>query len=281
MGKIIYESKGKAQEYGKYGVSAYIGCSNGCKYCYLKTGRFKSVLGGNIPKLKKCFRDEEHAYTIFAEELRKNLGEYQKYGLFITFSSDPMLPKTFRLTRNIAWECVTNKVPIKILSKDADIGNINSIVFNTFYDMFVSNLNECIKYVAFGFTLTGHDELEPKASPNTERINAMKLLHNEGFLTFASIEPIIDFTASMDMIDKSLEFCDLYLIGLKSGQQFDKYSELNLIAFFNTVLKRVQEYNKKVYFKDSLLKAVGIDRKYLPEYCVDKDYNLFNNESRK
>lgn len=275
MGKIIYESKGRAAEYGKYAISAYIGCSNECEYCYLKTGRFKNVLGGNKPKLKSGIKDSCHAIEIFNKELMKNLEEYQKYGLFLTFSSDPFLEKTKCFTSKIMIETTRNKVPLKILTKRAD----------WFDNLFVNNIlfygdniyNELKKYTAFGFTLTGHDELEKNASPNTERINAMKLLHNAGFLTFASIEPIIDFTASMDMIDKSLEFCDLYLIGLKSGQQFDKYSELNLIAFFNTVLKRVQEYNKKVYFKDSLLIAVGIDRKYLPEYCVDRDYDLFNN----
>lgn len=55
MGNIIYESKGKAAEYGKYGFSAFVGCSCGCKYCFNKKGRFKKVLGGSVPTLKKCF----------------------------------------------------------------------------------------------------------------------------------------------------------------------------------------------------------------------------------
>lgn len=69
--------------------------------------------------------------------------------------------------------------------------------------------------IAFGFTLTGHDELEPGASTNAERINAMQKLHEAGFKTWASIEPIIDFGSSLAMILDCLTFCDYFKIGLQ------------------------------------------------------------------
>ena len=36
--------------------------------------------------------------------------------------------------------------------------------------------------IAWGFTLTGRDDLEPGASLNTERIRTMRYLHDAGFL---------------------------------------------------------------------------------------------------
>ena len=63
--------------------------------------------------------------------------------------------------------------------------------------------------IAFGFTLTGRDDMEPNASPNVERQLAMKHLHAHGFRTWASIEPIVDLESSLDVIMHTLDYCDL------------------------------------------------------------------------
>jgi hypothetical protein len=102
-----------------------------------------------------------------------------------------------------------------------------------------------------------------------ERIEAMKKLHNAGFKTWVSIEPIIDLDSSFDMIRFTLSCCDFYKIGLKSGAKYD--SGL-LLKFVNDVLFKVRPI--PIYFKDSLLKKVGINRELLPENCVTRDFNL-------
>lgn len=54
MGKIIYETKGAAAEYAKYGFSAFLGCSCGCSYCFNKHGRFAKTMGGKaLPPSKQ------------------------------------------------------------------------------------------------------------------------------------------------------------------------------------------------------------------------------------
>ena len=128
--------------------------------------------------------------------------------------------------------------------------------------------------IAIGVTLTGHDELEPGASQTHQRIRLLKRSNELGFKTFASIEPIIDFDSSFRMICDSYLFCDLYKIGLKSGE---KYSKQELIYFIEGVngLCHKKAANIPVYFKDSLLKAAGIDRKDLPVNCVNRDFDLF------
>jgi len=248
--KAIYQPAGKAGEYAKWACNFYVGCSNNCTYCYLKKGIGSKCLGGQIPTLKKCFRDKFHALCIFEKELKANITELQKHGLFITFTSDPFLPETSKLTWEAALMASENKIPIKFLTKRADWVE----PYLKYYTQLTAKkyLKVDQKYYAFGFTLTGHDELEPGASTNAERIKAMKKLHDAGFKTFASIEPIIDFEDSFQMICDTNCICDLYKVGLESGKKVNK-KELN--KFIVGVIKQVEFSGSKIYFKDSLLKA--------------------------
>ena len=257
----IYKPKNKAAEYSAWACNFYVGCSNGCEYCYLKKGRGAAILGGNKPQLKKCFKHETHAFNTFIAELLKNKIELKKHGIFFSFTTDPLLPETKTLTWWAAGYAINQGVPVKILTK-----------CTAWVDAFLKldiEPDEKVLY-AFGFTLTGHDELEPNANTNTERIEAIRKLHFAGFKTWASIEPIIDFESSYKMILESFIHCDLYKIGLESGK---KYSKLELVDFVRNVI-RLCEFNK-VYFKDSILKAAGINRADLPENCVSRDYNMF------
>ena len=260
----IHQPKGKAAEYAKWAYNFYVGCSNGCSYCCLKKGIGCKTLGGNVPTLKKCFKDENHALEVFEKELKANLPELRKHGLFFSFTTDPMLPVTRTLTWGAFEACYYSNVRLVILTKRTDFMD----------DEYINDLtDEAKKYIAFGFTLTGHDELEPNASTNAERIGAMKKLHDVGFKTFASIEPIIDFNSSLQMIRQTINYCDLYKIGLESGGKYDK---IFLNEFISSIMNLCRFYSVlKIYFKDSLLKAAGIDRKDLPFNCVDSDYNLF------
>ena len=134
--------------------------------------------------------------------------------------------------------------------------------------------NNLKRKIAFGFTLTGHDELEPGANTNAERIEAMKKLHDAGFKTFASIEPVINFKDSLEMINKACFYCDLFKIGLESGK---RYSMQTVRDFVFDIIEWV-DYPAKIYFKDSLLKTARIERSELPASCVTRDFNIFNYE---
>ena len=63
-GKAIYCPTGKAGEYATYACNFFVGCSNGCEYCYLKKGIGAKVLGIDHPELKKCFKDFDHAKEV-------------------------------------------------------------------------------------------------------------------------------------------------------------------------------------------------------------------------
>jgi hypothetical protein len=76
------------------------------------------------------------------------------------------------------------------------------------------------------------------------------------------------------MIRETIHYCDLYKIGLESGKKYDRK---HLQIFVSWVLGTCKILAKRIYFKDSLLKQAGISRSELPDNCVNRDYNLFNN----
>lgn len=275
--KAIYQPKGKAGEYAKYACNFYVGCSNDCDYCYCKRGLLGHAMGAPTPTLKKCF-DGHSPYGVFVRELHEHIVQLRKHGLFFSFTTDPLLPETQDLTNAAVLYAVNQGVPCKILTKRADFK-----VLNSFY--YFQNL------LAYGFTLTGMDSMELKASPNDERISTMRWLHKEGFKTFASIEPIIDLQRSRDMILETLDCCDLYKIGLLTGKK--NYTREEVAYFVRYINNVVAEYNFanerdiKIYWKDSVLEFLKIDKEFrksdsqfswkfnLP-HCVTADYNMFN-----
>ncbi len=265
-GKAIYNPSGKAGEYSYWACNFYVGCSNGCEYCYCKNGILARALGGDTPTLKKCFKNEDHALITFLEELEENRIDLKKVGLFFSFTTDPMLPETLNLTFHAIQLCQGYQIPVKILTKRTDWIDFKLLRI----------LNP--SYISFGFTLTGHDELESGASTNQERIDAIRKLHNAGFKTWASIEPVIDFKSSLEMIYQTLGYCDQYNIGLESGKKYESKQINNFISKVLLIASPlpIQKHFPYIYFKNSLLKHAGIPREVLPKNCVTRDDNIFN-----
>lgn len=262
--KAIYKPKGKAAEYSTWACNFYVGCSNGCTYCYLKKGRGKATLGGDFPTLKKCFKDESHALEIFKKEVAANLDELRKHGLFFSFTTDPMIEDTYRLTLHAIGVCMSYFIPVKVLTKSTPFLN------NIYEKAILYDWNE--QKIAIGFTITWHDELEPNASNNIFRVQAMANYHKAGFKTFASIEPIIDFTAAEHSIESVAGNCDLILVGLESGRKYNASEARDFILWLDDF---AQLHKLKVHMKHSLQTLTGYTNSELG--FVEHDYNLFTN----
>lgn len=267
-GKAIYQPNGKAGEYGEWACNFYNGCSNQCSYCYLQKGRNAKIYTPT-PTLQKAFKDEDDAINRFRKEMLRNLDELRKSGLFFSFTTDPLLSETMGLTAKAVRICMENGVSVRLLTKRAD-----------FVEPFFGLLSAkegydeglCKKHIAFGFTLTGHDELEGNSSPNLDRICTMKLLHDRGYRTFVSAEPVIDPKTSLLIIRETLDFCDLYMVGLLSGKKdYGKADVRNLVDELQKLPGK-----PKIYLKDSVVKMLKLDRSTLPDNFVGSDYNMFN-----
>lgn len=270
-GKTIYQPKGAALEYAPWACNFYTGCSNDCEYCYCKRGVMSHVWSAE-PKLKKCFKNKGDAITIFDKEIIKNKSALQNSGLLFSFTTDPMLPETRDLTISALYVALTQDVPVQILTKRADwVKEIITMVVES------SIVNERRHMIAFGFTLTGCDDKEPGASTNQERIKAMRKLHDMGFKTFASIEPVIDPDESQKMISATRSFCDLYKVGLISGKGKDFYNNTQLYNFL--IWLRGIADTKRIYIKDSFFDFFKLKRELFIGNFVNSDYNLFRSNS--
>lgn len=266
--KAIYKPKGKAGEYASFACNFFVGCSNNCAYCYLKKGIGKKVLGGDKPVLKKCFRNWQDAIKIYFNELfggsesNEVRPEIKRDGIFFTFSSDPCLPETLNLNVSVIRQTLRLGVPVQILTKCTEW------IFTEQGSGLLSD-PAAKQYLSVGFTLTGRDDLEPKAAPNDERIEALKLLHKRGLKTFASIEPVIDFDKSLGIVKKCANFVDLFKVGLESGGEYKTAD----IRQFAADLAAIPE-KPKIYLKESIVKRLGKARSEYGENFVEADFRL-------
>lgn len=263
-GKCLYTPRGAAREYAAVGCNFYRGCPFQCKYCYNRKGITSSIMGVDHAVLKSCFvirpkkfRDmsaESYALMCFVNEVDSHLDYLRNMGVFFSFSTDPWLSET----RVLTWKCATfaalKGIPVKILTKCAVITDEVRLYASSLLHTFVS----------FGFTLTGRDDLEPNASTNQERVAAMRELHEMGYKTFASIEPIVDFASSYRMIKETAGFCDQYLIGLmsKRGTELPPYDSSECASFVfdaDFEVSRLNETAKvpvRIYWKNSVRKLI-------------------------
>lgn len=300
-GKLLYRPSGRAGEYSRWAANIFIGCSNMCQYCYCKQGILKNTLGNPVPRLKKDFvvaprsdlaSDREQAFEegcdlavqTFGHELDPIRDKVRSEGgVLFSYTTDSCLQSpvntlsTYIRCSKKAWGLDENgnpnpqktPVPVTFLTKCA--GWVDSDEGRELLK--IGGRNLCI-----GFTLTGRDDLEPNASTNAERIEAMRKCHEAGVRTFASIEPVINLNSSYDMIKATVGFCDEYKIGLLSGRQkFGCEMTLRELVWFVEDVQNLisrESPKTKIYWKDSIRSKVS-GRVQFSDNVVDADYNIF------
>ena len=247
-GKAIYTTKGAALEYGRTGCNFYIGCPHNCGYCYLKRGAPSKLLGGTEVRLKSCFKDEGDALGVFCGEVRKHIDTLRETGVFFSFTTDPMIPETRDLTISALNMLTVSGVPAVILTKDARWLQYRRA------QLLLRSIAENGYDVRFGFTLTGRDDMEPGASSNAERIEAMRQIKKLGVSTWASIEPVVDWDSSVRVVGKTLNFCDHYKIGLRSGVNKDYYDDNTTARSLVWLKHTILDAGSTMYFKESVRK---------------------------
>jgi DNA repair photolyase len=275
-GKAIYTTKGAAREYGRVGCNFYTGCPHECEYCYLKRGAPSKQLGGNVVRLKKCFKDEADALEVFKKEVKKHVDVLRKTGVFFSFTTDPLIPETRTLTVVALQVLMEHDIPAQVLTKDT------TWMFDEYVrTFFFGILPGSDKDIRLGFTLTGHDDMEQKASSNAQRISVMRLLkeNHPDVKTWASIEPVIDWQHANMVVEMSLDCCDHYKIGLRSGVKKDYYDLVGSGARIESLVKKITGAGRTVYLKKSARKLLR--RCYKEDYyngilsrTVDMDGNL-------
>ena len=282
MNNAIYQPRGKAREYSQWACNLYVGCSNDCSYCFNKRGVLGPVLGGTVPTLKKAFKNEEDAFETFIKLNQHRDAIIRDGGLLFSFSTDPCLPETIDLTMMCVSFATGMDVPCHILTKRSDwiLGKGSyALKFPTDKLVYLETLRSLKDHVSVGFTITGHDELEQNADLNYNRIMAMKGLHAFGIKTFASIEPVITFERAAEYIRYAVPWCDLFKIGLLSGNK-DAYSNYEMPQDLESFVHEVNELltlkGKPVYWKRSVTDQLSYP--LTDPCCVAQDFNILKEQ---
>ncbi len=226
-------------EYGDFTVNHVLGCSHGCLYpCYAfllakRFGRVKTYEQWCEPVLAT------NALELVKAELSKLSSKITSVQL--CFTTDPFMygyEEISETSIQIIKEINSYNIPCTVLTKGIlpdqllETDRINS------YGITLISLNEQYR-----------EEFEPGAAPYSDRIDALKKMHNNGFKTWVSIEPyptpnIIkqDFSEILSSVD----FVDRIIFG-----------RLN----YNSLVTSYKDY--KNFYNDLTRKTI--------EFCNDRD----------
>jgi DNA repair photolyase len=229
----IYEPRGRAAEYAGLAINQYIGCVHGCKYCY--AAALVKQLGCQVGEVKP------RAGVI--ESLKKQAPKLagDKRRVLLSFLSDPYPPieDELFLTRAVMEILSNHRIGFQVLTKAA-IRATEDFDLYTARDM-------------FAVTLTFPDrkrscEWEPMANSPFERIEALYKAKLAGIRTWASIEPVIDPAASLEVMDMAAPFVDLFKIGKLNHQK----NETDWRAFGIAAVELCRKLGKPYFIKNDL-----------------------------
>lgn len=197
---MIYAPRGQAGEYAPLAANPYRGCGHKCAYCY-------------VPDVLKMSRQEfdngANPRPGFLDNLRKDARKYQAAGLsgqvMLSFTTDPFNPYDTSLTRPTIETLIEHGLSFCTLTK----GGSRAL---SFMDLFRPERD------AFASTLTTQDDAfslkwERGAALPGDRIATLRKFHAAGIFTWVSLEPTLSTESSLQILQDTHEFVDLFKIG--------------------------------------------------------------------
>ena len=237
---VIYETSGKAREYSELAANLYRGCSHGCVYCYAPS---------TIKRKREDFCEpivRKNVISKFEKDAINLAKKGEKRPILLSFTTDPYQPLDMeeQLTRKAIEILHKYGLKVSILTKGGKRSERD-------FDLLASKpeLSE------YGATLVFTDEklrseIEPNAAPTSERIDSLKKAHELGISTFVSLEPVWFAEQSLELIDLTHNFVDLYKVGKLNYNKQQK--SVDWKKFRIEVIQKLQKYNKKYYIKKDL-----------------------------
>lgn len=236
----IYEPQGKAREYSPLALNIYKGCTHGCRYCY-------------VPKMMGRFRaGYDHAAcvpSLNVKELEASCRKWKDSGrrVLLSFTGDPYCGVSPETTRTALEILASHRIPTAILSKGGKRMMKDIDIFRKFDDIRLgvsltfSHINDSKKW-------------EPGAALPLERLETLEALHNEGFTTWASFEPVVFPDQSLNMLCWSAEFLSYAKIG-KINHFPEIERGIDWSAFLCEAVRICEMNNLPYYIKDDLAAA--------------------------
>jgi DNA repair photolyase len=177
-----------------YVINPYTGCVHGCVYCY---ARFMKRFTDH-PEPWGCFLD---AKINAPEILRRQLDRRRKPltdCVFLSSVTDPYQrpEEKFELTRRILEILLERDIPVSILTK-SDLVLRDLDILERFTDGTVG--------MSMGIVDDGWAKaLEPRASPPSARLEALRTLHDHKISTYAFVSPFLPGISDIQRIVRAL-----------------------------------------------------------------------------
>lgn len=192
-----------------YVINPYVGCPHGCKYCYasfMKRFTGHDEEWGTFIDIKRC-------------DKKINVKKLEGKRVFLSSVTDcyNMYEEEYRITRSILEQLVNVNCELsistksKLILRDLDLlKKMNNLVVS----MSINTLDEKFK-----------NDMD-NASSIMERLNTLKVLHENGIKTVLFMSPIFPFiTDYKKIIKESKEYIDEYW-----------FENLNLRGSYKTVI---------------------------------------------
>ncbi len=250
--KTIYCPTGRAREYSPLALNVYNKCDHNCRYCYVPV----------IQKRWGIVQADIQPRPYVLENLRKDAGRYS-FGeqVLMCFSGDPycIADEEYRTTREVLKILLENNVTVAILTKGGKRCLRDLDLFQKF------------KTIKVGATLTFIEEKdsrhwEKNASPPEDRFKTLEKLREEGIMTWASLEPVIDPEQTLKIIDRTHRFIDQYKVGKLNHFP----NNINWREFGHRAIDKLNGYGKKFYIKNDLAEYIATGR--MTKEQRDADY---------
>lgn len=239
----IYAPKGQAGEYAPLAANPYRGCGHGCAYCY-------------VPLVTKQQRPQFDAGAVgrpqFFARLLRDARRYQAAGItdqvMLSFTTDPYHPGDTKLTRMTLEALVHHGLGFCTLTKGGTRALRDIDLFRPDRDAFASTLTT----LDDDFSL----KWERKAALPLERIEVLRAFHRRGIFTWVSLEPTLDIESSLNIVDASHEFVDLYKVG-RANYLKQITATTDWEGYTLRMIDKLNKLGKRHYIKKDL-------QKYLP-----------------
>jgi DNA repair photolyase len=249
----IYPPRTRAKEYSDLAINTCHGCDHGCHYCYAR-GMFKRF------HPKENFEDAKYKEGI-VEAVKNQLsgGKYKGKKILLSFMGDAYCANIGTIkTREIMMAIKAAGANFSILTKGGVRANRDFDLYGP-GDSFGSTLT---------FTSTDDSrKWEPNAAIPMNRIAALNFAHSRGIKTWVSMEPVIDPEQTLELIELTHEFVDLYKVGKLNSDNCrgsEYYEELKQIertidwkGFGERAEALLKGYEKEYYIKEDLRRCMN------------------------
>lgn len=233
-----------------YVINPYVGCTNGCVYCYASfMKRFYHI-------------DADWGKFVIKKEFEKaiKVDKYNNKRILMSSVTDAYqsVERREKLTRSIISQFIDSEVKLEILTK-------SSLVIRDI------DILKQIKNARVGLSIGLNNEddrklFESRCDTYSQRINALQALHEAGIENYVFISPIFPFLTDYKQIIKdTYKIVDFILVENLNLRGKSKQQILNLIA--ENYPQLAGEYQKIFTDKQANFMYWDMIKDEITDYC--------------